>query len=544
MATYNSLAAQIEQLNAIGIALSAENDKSRLLEKILDGAQALTNADGGTLYLLKEDQLHFAIMHTRSLGVTQVGPLGQLMLPPISLHDEEGKPNQHTVAAYAALSRETINIANISDEQYFDFSGTLAYDKKTGYHSQSFLTIPLCNHEHEVIGVLQLINAQEPDSNYVIPFSDGATRLAESLASQAAVALNNQQLIGELKGLLEKFIEVIAEAIDEKSPYTGGHCRRVPEIAMLIANAINRCKDGPLGDFAFNSQQLYELHIAALLHDCGKITTPIHVVDKATKLETIFDRIHLVESRFEILRRDAEIAQLKAQLRQQGIEPECSTTLRQQLSGLDEEFEFIRHSNQGSEFMSDEKRARIDEIASRKWQNRFGEEQSLLTDEELYNMHISKGTLTIEEREQINNHIVRTIRMLEALPFPRHLQNVPEIAGGHHERMDGQGYPRGLKRDQLSIPARLMGIADIFEALTASDRPYKRPMPISVALNIMGNMSQEGHIDPEIFEVFVREKVYEEYARRYLPPEQIDEVDISTLPGFEKNPKPRLQQSQ
>lgn len=526
------LSDQIDELNNIGIALSSEGDKDCLLEKILRGAQALTHADGGTLYLLRNDQLHFAIMQTDSLGVALGGRRGAIELPPIELYDKNGKPNQKTVAAYAAISGETVNIPDIREETNFDFSGSLAYDKKTGYHSQSFLTIPLRDHEKKIIGVLQLINAQIPNSEIIVPFSESSKRLAESLASQAAVALTNQQLISELKYLLEKFIEVIADAIDEKSPYTGGHCRRVPEIAMLIAEALNNTTEGPLAKFKLDNQQLYELKIAALMHDCGKVTTPIHVVDKATKLETIFDRIHLVESRIEILRRDMEIAELKRQLEDKGHSPELSEQFHEEMKKIDEEFNFLRKCNEGSEFMSDQHRERIDEISTRQWQNRHGETVSLLTEEELHNMHISKGTLTDDERKQINNHIVRTIRMLEALPFPKHLQNVPEIAGGHHERMDGKGYPRGLTREELSVQARLMGIADIFEALTACDRPYKKAMPLSVALRILGNMSQEGHIDPELFEIFVKEKVYLKYAENYLSPDQIDEVDVNSLPGF------------
>jgi HD-GYP domain-containing protein (c-di-GMP phosphodiesterase class II) len=521
MSNTQTLLQRIEQLNEIGIALSAEGDANRLLERILTGAQALTGADGGTLYLLREGQLHFAIMQTFSLGIACCDNNGAtIALPPIPLHDADGNANHKTVAAHAALSGETINIADVRTAEGFDIEGTLAYDRRTGYHSQSFLTIPMRNHVREIIGVLQLINAQNFNGE-VISFSRESQQLAESLASQAAIALSNQQLIHELRELLEKFIEVIADAIDEKSPYTGGHCRRVPELAMLIAEAINNSHCGPLAQFKLDDKALYELRIAALLHDCGKITTPVHIVDKATKLETIFNRIHLVEARIEILKRDAEITLLKAQLDGNHADFE---QYQQQLQQLDEELTFLRQCNTGTEFMAQEDQLRVQQIAARQWQCN-GETRPLLSDEEIYNLNIAKGTLTAEERQQINGHITTTINMLKALPFPNHLKNVPEIAGGHHERMDGKGYPRGLKREEMSVQARLMGIADIFEALTAADRPYKKAMPISQALTILGHMKEEGHIDPDLFDIFVREKVYLRYAERFLKSEQIDVGD-------------------
>ena len=515
---------RIEQLNHIGIALSAEQDKTRLLDTILSGAQYLTNADGGTLYLLEDGKLHFKIINNQSLGIKQTDDnSSQIAFPAIPLYDAAGQPNQKTVAAYAALTGDTINIPDIRKNSAFDFSGTLSYDQQSGYHSQSFLTIPMRDHEDDVIGVLQLINPINKQTKEIQLFSDEDQQLVESLASQAAVAITNQRLIAELKNLMERFIEVIASAIDDKSPYTGFHCRRVPEIAMLLADAINENKDGPLADFRLDDKQLYELKIAALLHDCGKITTPVHVVDKATKLETIFDRIHLIESRYEILRRDIEIAQLKQQLSHTGVNYD-SSAVEQQRQQLDEEFEFLTQANKGTEFMPEAARQRVKEISRRTWQNHQGETQPLLNDEEIDNLTIAKGTLLDSERQVINHHISMTITMLEALPFPKHLSNVAEIAGNHHERMDGKGYPRGLKREEMSVQARLMGIADIFEALTASDRPYKSPMRLSQTLEILSKMAEEGHIDPDLFDIFVRQKVYLRYAEKNLQPEQIDEI--------------------
>ncbi|MFM7273067.1 MAG: HD-GYP domain-containing protein, partial [Gammaproteobacteria bacterium] len=378
--------------------------------------------------------------------------------------------------------------------------------------------------------VLQLINALEADGA-VGSFSDADRRLAESLASQAAIALTNRQLIAQLEELFESFITLINLAIDEKSPYTGGHCQRVPELTMMIAEAADAVAEGPLAAFSMSERDRYELKIAGMLHDCGKVTTPVHVVDKATKLQTLFDRMHLVDTRYEVLKRDVEIESLRRQLaiargevaaEETGIPHECHEEIRR----LDEDRDFLRRCNIGGEAMSPEDQQRVRDIGSlRRWRNVDGVISDFLSADEIENLTIRAGTLTAGERDTINYHIVATIKMLEQLPWPKHLLNVPEYAGGHHERMDGKGYPRGLTREQMSPQARMMGIADIFEALTARDRPYKKGMKLSQALSILGNFCRTGHIDPDLFEVFVREKVYLRYAERFLDEAQIDAVD-------------------
>jgi len=300
---------------------------------------------------------------------------------------------------------------------------------------------------------------------------------------------------------------------------------------MLLADAAARVQQGGLATFAMNDDDRYELEVAAWLHDCGKITTPEYVVDKSTKLETIYDRIHEVDARFELLKRDAEIAMLRQRL--EGTDAAAALKAYQDtLSQLDEDRDFIRRANQGGEFMREEDQARIEAIGKRTWIDSSGQVRPLLTEDEIRNLNIAKGTLTDDERQVINNHIVATIKMLEALPFPKHLRRVAEFAGGHHERMDGRGYPRGLTRDQMSVQARIMAIADIFEALTAKDRPYKPGKKLSDTLRIMAFMTQDGHIDPDLFDVFIREGVYQQYADKYLDPEQIDAVDITQLPGY------------
>jgi HD-GYP domain-containing protein (c-di-GMP phosphodiesterase class II) len=530
----------IEKLNEIGIALSAEKNTPKLLEMILKGAKAILNADGGTLYLATEDKRHlqFEMIINDSLGIMMGAKLGDpIPFEPLPLYDQKGNPNNTMVAAHAALYKKTINIPDAYIAEGFDFSGTRAFDVKMGYRSQSFLTLPMLNHENELIGVLQLINAKDQYTNQIIEFSKISQRIAESLASQAAIALTNNKLVGQFRGLFESFINLMSEAIDKKSPYNGAHCRRVPTLTMMIADAACKADYGIFRDFNLDEEELYELKIAGLLHDCGKVTTPVHVIDKATKLETIFDRIHLVNTRFEVLKRDAEITFLNQKIAaiesgNLSIIPDLEESLQQKIAQYSSDQNFLQICNIGGEFMRDEYKERLQQIAKYRWIDPNGVETNFLTDDELYNLSIARGTLTAEERKIINDHIVVTIEMLQQLPYPRNLRRVPEYAGGHHERMDGKGYPKGLTRDQMSLPARMMGIADIFEALSAKDRPYKKGKTLTECLQILGKMKLDNHIDPDLFDLFVSEKVYLQYANEYLDPDQIDEVDEQKIPGY------------
>lgn len=527
----------LRKLNSVGVALSAEKDHARLLEIILMHAKDMTRADGGTLYLrTPENSLKFELVRTDSLGIRMGGTGGEpITFYPVKLVKDDGEPNTNNVAACAVLKNETINIPDAYSSEEFDFTGTRNFDEKTGYRSQSFLTVPMTNHENEIIGVLQLINAKDQKSGEIRAFSGLDQQVVESLASQAAVSITNRQLIEAQRKLFDSFIELIANAIDEKSPYTAGHCRRVPVLTDMIAEATCRINHGPLKDFCMSDADVYELSVAGWLHDCGKITTPEAVVDKSTKLETIFDRIEMIDTRFEILKRDAEIAALKRKL---NLDPNGGTELigdeqlASELQQLDDDREFIRKCNVGGEAMAEDLQQRVEKIAQYKWKGDSGQLNNFLTDEEVYNLNIYRGTLTSEERTIINNHIVATIKMLESLPYPKHLLNVTEYAGGHHEKMDGTGYPKGLTREQMSVQARMMGIADIFEALTAGDRPYKKAMPMSQALTILGTMKLENHIDPDLFDVFMWEKVYQRYADEFLDPKQSDDFDLNDIPGY------------
>ena len=575
------------QLIELGIALSSELNHQRLMEKILLAAKDFTNADGGTLYLVKDDNsLGFEIVRNDSLDIAMGGTTGvEIKFPNIQTVEESGEPNYHNVASAAANGGKMINIRDAYSSNEFDFSSTKKFDESTGYRSQSFLTVPLKNHEEDVIGVLQLLNAKDPETGDVVHFSDEIEPLIEALASQAAVSINNQMLVQAMKELLDAFIELIAGAIDAKSPYTGGHCQRVPELTKMLAKAACESDDPRFADFDLTEDQWYELHIAGWLHDCGKVTTPEYVVDKATKLETIYDRIHEIRMRFEVIKRDAEIEMLKAII-DGGDEKALRAAYEERIAKLDEDYAFIAECNVGGEFMAPEKVDRVKEIAEETWMRTLSDRigisyeearrkqrepepqlpimEKLLEDRydhiiireehdimpadnkwgfnmkvpehkfnlgEVGNLSIGRGTLTEEDRYKINDHIVQTIIMLEALPFPKHLKKVPEYAGGHHEKMDGTGYPRGLAKEDMSIPARIMAIADIFEALTAADRPYKAPKKLTDCVKIMSFMVKDQHIDRDLFELFLNAGIHEQYAERFLRPEQIDRVDISQYVG-------------
>jgi len=551
----------------LGIALSAERDHDKLMEMILLEAKEIYQADGGTLYLATDDEkgLSFQTMRNDTLGIAMGGTTGKAIpFPPVPLY-KDGAANMNNVASAVFHNRAPSNIEDAYKDETYDFSGTKKFDESTGYRSQSFLTVPMINTQDEVTGVLQLINARD-EGGATVAFQSALQAMIEALTSQAAVALENQLLIQQQRKLWDSLIEMIAASIDDKSPYTGGHCQRVPVITKLLTQAACDSKEGLFQDFQLTTDEWYELHVAAWLHDCGKVTTPEYVVDKACKLETIYNRIHEVRTRFEVLRRDAEIECLKAKLDGQDA-AEADKRYQETLEALDSEFEFVANANVGGEFMSDEDIERLGRVAERKWTRHYDKalglspveamraeanppppapcEEPLLGDlpehivgkynqGELYNLAIRRGTLTSEERETINDHIVVTLKMLESLPFPKNMRRVPEYAGGHHEKMDGTGYPRGLKKDDMSVPARIMAIADIFEALTAADRPYKKAKTVSESLKIMTFMVKDQHIDADLFALFLHNNVWKDYADQFLEPFQVDEVDIKNyLPSPE-----------
>lgn len=568
----------------LGILMGSERSPRRLVETVLRSATELCHSDGGTVYLLDDetDRLDFGIILNTSLGIRLGGDGGDhIPFAPLPLHDQDGTPNHANMATFVALTGKTVHIPDVYDSEAFDFTGPRAFDSANAYRTTSLLAVPLTNRRGEIVGVLQLINASDPLTGAVRPFEDAEISVAQALAAQSGVTLENQMLLEAQRRLMDSFIELIAGAIDAKSPYTGGHCSRVPELARLLTEAACNDDQGPFRDFSLGEEEWYELHIASWLHDCGKVTSPEYVVDKATKLETIYNRIHEVRARFEVLWRDAEIAECRAVLA--GEDSAAATAAREgRHRQLLDDYAFVADCNIGGEFMSEDRVARLRAIGAQTWIRHFddrlglsqGEEQRLegvrprplpaeerLLDDkpehvvawpggvppimadnqrgftmlapanqfnlgEIYNLSVRRGTLTDEERFKVNDHIVQTIIMLESLPWPKSLRRVPEYASGHHEKMDGTGYPRGIKATGMSIPARIMAIADIFEALTATDRPYKKPKSLSEALRIMSFMRNDNHIDPDLFDLFLRSGVWKHYADVYMLPDQIDAVDI------------------
>ncbi|WP_371322783.1 HD domain-containing phosphohydrolase [Dechloromonas sp. ZY10] len=566
-----------------GLLMSRETEMDKLLREILEGGTLLTHCQAGSLLLPTDhDTLCFAIRTNRE-------PLPETEIPLYETGTTTPKAGYISVHSY--LNNQTVNIDDIYQETAFDLSGTRAFSESSELSVKSLLTVPLSPRSGEVIGVLQLINAQNRQSGEIIPFDAESIRFVEALAAQAAVALDNRNLFAAQNRLMDSMIRIIAGAIDAKSPYTGGHCERVPELAQMLAEEATASSSGSLANFAFTTEDEWrEFRIGAWLHDCGKVTTPEYVVDKATKLETIHNRIHEIRTRFEVLLRDARIRQLQEEA--SGVPSFVAAAhFEAEKAGLESDFAFIAECNLGSEFMAPEKIRRLREIGGRVWLRHFddrlglsqqeglrrGEQamplpasEQLLADQpwhilprtdwrpfddkygfqievpphlyhfgELHNLSISRGTLTAEERFKINEHIIQTIVMLENLPFPKHLRRVPEYAGTHHETLNGNGYPRHLNAEQLSIPARIMAIADIFEALTASDRPYKKAKTLSEAIHILYGFKKDQHIDSELFDLFLTSGIYLRYAERFLRPEQIDPVDISIyLEPYPQNPKP------
>lgn len=572
-----SAQAKLSRLVENGIRLGQEQDREKLLQHILHGGREIANCVAGTLFLKTEQNtLRFALR-------TSADPLPSDELP---LHDPgTGVPNHQFVATHVALTGETVVIDDVYKETRFDLTGTKRFSESSGMRTVSMLAVPMRTHEGEVIGLLQFMNALDGHSGEVIPFDQETVGFVEALAAQAAVALENQALLKAQEALMDSLIKLIAGAIDAKSPYTGGHCERVPELAMMLAREAAAVTEGPLADFGFKTDQEWrEFRIGAWLHDCGKVITPEYVVDKATKLETIFNRIHEIRTRFEVLLRDAEIAALKAVAAGQPAEQVWSDyeARRQQLMS---DFAFVAEINLGGELMAPERLERLNRIAQQTWWRHFDDrlglsdaeakryaglpptvlptQETLLADKpqhiihreedertyepkhgfqikvptnlnnhgEIYNLSIARGTLTEEERFKINEHIIQTIIMLSELPLPKSLKRVPEYAGTHHETLIGTGYPKKLKGDDLSVPSRIMAIADIFEALTASDRPYKKAKTLTESIKILSFFKKDGHIDPVLFDLFLSSGVYMVYAQRFLQPEQIDEVDIAQYLG-------------
>lgn len=515
----------IYKLVRIGLGLSAEKQLDRLLEMIVREARRFTNADGGALYIRDDERevLDFAIVQNESMAVHMGGGGTPVTWASVPLYQPDGSENHRNVSAHCALTGMPVNIPDVYSAKGFDFQGTKDFDATTGYRSQSMLVIPMRDHEEEIIGVLQLINARALDTGLVGPFPDEEVEMVTALASEAAVAVTNMRLVRGLENLLNSFIQTIADAIDEKSPYTAGHILRVAAVTECLVEQINGATQGPFADVSFSAAEVEEIRMAAWLHDIGKITTPEFMVDKATKLETVFDRIELVRCRVEILKRDREIRRLKKELASGGSVVASAATEADH-GDLDEYLRFLEAINSGGENLSEEGLQRIQKIAG-VGLTIGGRPTPLLDANEVENLSIRRGTLTENERQRISNHVRMSIRMLEGLPFPRKLRRVPFYAGLHHEKLDGSGYPRGLTNGAIPLPGRVMAVADIFEALTASDRPYKRGKKLSEAMRILEQMVGDGKLDGDVCDLLVESGLVMQYARESLAAWQIDDFE-------------------
>jgi len=573
---------KLERIIELGIAMSVEKNSNKLVELILKGAKEISHADGGSLYLKNKNEiLEFKIVLNDSLGFKQGGTSNNpISMPGVRMYAKDGSPNFHNVVSYACHKCNTVVIDDAYDSQHFDFSGTKNFDRMNNYRSKSFLTVPLKLQGSEVIGALQLINSKDEDSGEVCPFSSNIQGFVEALSAEAAAVLYNSNLMQAQEELFESLIQLTASAIDTKSPYTGGHCERVPQLAMMLAEEAENVKVGNLSGFKFKTdEERRAFRIGSWLHDAGKMTTPEFVVDKAVKLETIYNRIHEIRARFEIILRDIKIEEKDALISGEKAEDAAARRMKKEAELIDD-FTFIADCNKGEGKPEHDWISRLEQIADRTWLSHFDHtiglsseeesrlekafipgstiEEKLLSDKaqhlvpykkdstetykkygfvlphpaylynrgEIYNLSIPQGTLTTEERYKVNEHIMQTIVMLDQLPFPKGLAQITEFVGTHHETLTGSGYPRGLTENQLSIPSRIMAIADIFEALTASDRPYKKAKTLSEAIFILNKLKESRHIDPHLFRLFLESGIYKIYAEEYLLEEQIDDVDI------------------
>ena len=549
----------IRRFREFSSAIAAESDLQKLIDRVLDETLPLASGAAGVVRLVSPDGLTLSAAAVR-------WPSGKsLVLPEVTLEAD--------VPAARAAREKRVTVETFPGDK---LPSGLAAVTQGG--EGTIVSVPLFDRRGHTLGVISILRSGEGHS---LAKDDDLIAFLAALAGTFSVAIENQKLLKEQKDLLEGLIQLTAGAIDAKSPYTGGHCQRVPVLTKMLVEAACAATEGPFAGYSLNEEEWEAVHIGAWLHDCGKVTTPEYVVDKATKLETITDRLHEIRTRFEVLKRDADVEYWKG-VGNGGEKAALAAARDAQHRALDADFAFVAECNEGGEFMAPERVTRLKAIGARTWTRTLDDRIGLSFDEkkrkaavssapppatekllddkpehivpwlpservpaenkwgfkvrvpehkwnrgEIHNLSIARGTLTDEERYVINDHMAQTIKMLTALPFPRHLRNVPEIAGGHHEKMDGTGYPKRLKREEMSLPARMMAIADIFEALTAGDRPYKKAKTLSESITIMGFMKKDRHVDPDLFDLFLKSGVYLRYAERFCAPEQIDKVDIA-----------------
>lgn len=463
---------------SIGIELTTEKDRNKLLNKILEESMNVTNCDAGTLYVLENNALKFKVMKTLSMGVSRGEDGEEIDLPPVPLKEEN-------VCAYSAIHQKVINIEDVWSSDTFDFSGPKKYDAMTGYHTQSLLVIPLANHEGEVIGVMQLINALDGEDKIVV-FDKEYEFIILSLASQAAIAISNMRYTEELKEQMWSFTEALATAIDERTPYNATHTRKVADYSGILVDELNR--EYEAGEFPeyFDEHRKEQLIMGALLHDIGKMIVPLEVMNKATRLG---DNSSVVQERFKLFQSYVRIRFLEGKITKEEYEKEKDF--------LTDSIHFIEEIDSKG-FLPDEDYERVAQIADSFCMTPEGEKIPLLTEEETECLKIRKGTLTDKERAVMENHVVMTRKILEKVHFNQYFKDCPVWAAQHHETLNGTGYPDHLTADQLAAESRILAVVDIYDALTSQDRPYKKPMPKEKAISILESMVSEGKLDERI----------------------------------------------
>jgi len=497
------LAARFARLIRISTSLGRIYDRKHLLEQILEAAQDLTSAEGATLYLVKDRVLQFAVVKNNKLAIACGAHNQQACeFPAVPLFLENGEPNLANICSYAAFMRRTVRIDNAYDSE-FNFSGLQHIDESIGYHSISFLTVPLLDYQMRPKGVLQLINRMG-EGGEVEPFTDDDVQLVEALSSQAAVVLENSRLLEISKQMFEALIEVVADAVDQRSPNTGRHSRRVPEIAVRLATACNRRAEFDAQRTPFSPDQIESLRLAALLHDVGKISIPDALLDKSSRLWYSSDQIELIKLRYIIL-------QLSAQLESLGQKPDESLS-----PDLSSELALLENCNNQATMVDAEARESLQKIAEQRCFQWEGATVAAISPSELYSLSTERGTLTEAEREILQSHPLRSFQLLNRIPFPEGLSQVPVIARNHHERVDGKGYPHRLNGDELDHLSLLLPLADIFEALTAPDRAYRKPLSVEDAQSVLQELAAVGHLDPDLVALFIDEGVGFDYGRSFL----------------------------
>ena len=496
---------QVEDILNIGIALSMEKDHNRLLEMIVSEARRITNADGGTLYLRDGDFLVFKITQNESLNSFQGGSGEPIKLPPVPMRLEN-------VSSYVALRNESVNIPDVYAAEGFDFSGPKNYDQITGYRTVSMLVIPLENHAGEVIGVLQLINSLD-ENKQPVPFSYDYEKVISSLASQAAISMTNQQLIGDIEQLFDSFVEVMATAIDSRTPYNANHTRRVALLSGALASVIDDEKEGCWAEVCFDADRTKQLVMSAWLHDIGKIATPLEVMNKCTRierhLELIMQRLDYIAQKLKNEYLEKKLALVSTGDKYDDELEALEKSWADQQLNVAQARELIIRADNPAFFVDGEIQQQLQQVAARRYVDENGQERPWLTVEELVNLSVAKGTLNEDERKIMEDHVLVTQRMLEKIPFTYKLREVPFFAGIHHEHLDGKGYPLGLSGDAIPLEGRILALTDVFDALTAADRPYKKAMPIEQALKILGFMVKDGELDGDLLELFIRRRVWE-----------------------------------